>query len=613
MMLKRFTVPSLVALLIFLPAFSQTSAQSQTQKEQKEIEKKAIALLDEVVGEAMSLRLVENRIHVLTTAAELLWKHNEDRARALFREAMNQFLAMEQTAETDDPRSMMAFQVRMEMRTQLLQILAGRDSRMALEFLRSSRSPDARKLMGSRGATPDFEQQFEMQLAIRIAENDPQMALQIAEESLKEGLNHQVLEIWTNVMNKDAKAAAKLSAEIISKIKSSDLVKNYQSMAIASSMLHQLRVQIQEAQKNRKDSSPASQKAQASLLELQQIYREVLEIAVSAALKVTASQLMDITEQGPARNLLTQVQAMLPDIEKYLPARAAAVRAKLAQFDKAFYRQPIPPEPYEELEKKTPDELIALASRSQNEVKDMLYRQAIAKAMEQGDTERARKIAKDFLPNLGVGDPMMAEIEQRERELAVKQGKLEEARKSLSRLHSDEERALALIELANRAGANKDQKTQRQLLEETSELLGDQMDTRMQVEAQLALATAYLNVDADRSFTILESAIDRLNIVLNAVMVLAKFDQGGWPFGSNAKESEMRMNAGEFANVSTNLDQQIAIFARQDFDRTVSALKRWQANEIRLAMSLVLVEGILGEKKESRQRTFFSEKVLGIQ
>ena len=64
-------------------------------------------------------------------------------------------------------------------------------------------------MFGGKGASPDFERDFEMQLAIRIAENDPRSALQIAEESLKHGVSHQVYEIWANLMNKDPKAAAK--------------------------------------------------------------------------------------------------------------------------------------------------------------------------------------------------------------------------------------------------------------------------------------------------------------------------------------------------------------------------------------------------------------------
>ena len=612
MTLKRFTASFLAALLICAPALDQTPAQAQSQKEDKpqkedkELEKKALALLDEVVGEAMSLRLVENRIYALTTAADLFWNRNEDRARALLAEAVNQFMAIERPfqpgaqpeAEPEGLRALQAMGARMELRTQLLQTLAARDSRMALDFLRASRLPDAGKLFGGKGASSDFELDFEMQLAARIAENDPRAAMQIAEESLKQGVSHQVYEIWANLLNKDPKAAAKLSGEITSAIKSTDALKDYQSVYVVNSMLTQLRAQLRPSRSNAKDEPPPQ--------EAREMFRDLLELMVSKALKVTAEQLLDIQEQGRARDLLTQVQTFLPDIEKHLPSRAQAVRAKLAQFDKAFYRQQAPQEVFEDMENKSPDELIAMAAKSQDEFKDMLYRQAATKLIEQGDTARARKIVKDFLPDDGAVDPLFAEIDRKEREQAMKEGKLEEARKSLSRLGSSEERALALIELAKKAEADKDLKSQRELLKEAGELLSDHMETRSQVEAQLVLAAASLNLDPDRGFEILGSAIDRLNTVLNAVATITKFDQGGTtPLGAanaaNAVDGEMLLNAGEFANVTTNLDQQLLAFARKDFDRTAAMLKRWQVNEVRLAICLTLLNKILGaEKVENR-------------
>ena len=611
--LKRFSAAFLAALLICPPALAQTPAQTQAQKEEKspkedkDLEKKALALLDEIVGEAMSLKLVENRIYALTTAADMFWKRNEDRARALLAEAVSQFMAIEHPSQPqpgaqpeDQPgngpealRAMQAMGVRMELRTQLLQTLAARDSRMALDFLRASRLPEAGKLFGGKGASPDFERDFEMQLAIRIAENDPRSALQIAEESLKHGVSHQVYEIWANLLNKDPKAAAKLSGEITTAIKSADASKDYQSVYVLTSMLNQLRGQLRPSRSNEKESPR----------EAREMFRDLLELMVSTALKVTTDQLLDFQEQGRARDLLTQVQMFLPDIEKHLPSRAPAARAKLAQFDKAIYPHQAPQEIFVDMENKSPDELIAMAAKSQEGSKGLLYRQAATKLIEQGDTARARKIVKDFLPDDAGWDPLFAEIDRKEREQAVKEGKLEEARKSVSRLGSSEERALALIELATKAEADKDQKSQRELLKEAGELLGNQMETRSQVEAQLVLAAASLDIDPDRGFEILASAIDRLNTVLNAVATIAKFDQGGMTSttAANALDGEMRLNAGEFANITNNLDQRLLAFARKDFDRTTSLLKRWQINEVRLSICMTLLNNILvAEKAEGR-------------
>src|SRR5437899_5772437 len=61
----------------------------QEAAKQKELEKKTLNLLDEVIGAAWGLKLPANRSYVLATAADLLWPYDEKRARGLFWEALN--------------------------------------------------------------------------------------------------------------------------------------------------------------------------------------------------------------------------------------------------------------------------------------------------------------------------------------------------------------------------------------------------------------------------------------------------------------------------------------------------------------------------------------------
>src|SRR5216684_801478 len=86
-------------LLLFSPLLAQTPSQEpgalsqQTKEEQekakKELEQKALVLLDNVIAGVPSLKLPENRAAILTTSADLLWTHDEKRARSIFRDAVN--------------------------------------------------------------------------------------------------------------------------------------------------------------------------------------------------------------------------------------------------------------------------------------------------------------------------------------------------------------------------------------------------------------------------------------------------------------------------------------------------------------------------------------------
>ena len=87
-----FSVLILFAVFISPVSLAQVSEKEKAEKElerRKELQRKTLGLLDEVIGGAWSLKLPENRSFVLITSAELLWPYDEKRARSLFWEALN--------------------------------------------------------------------------------------------------------------------------------------------------------------------------------------------------------------------------------------------------------------------------------------------------------------------------------------------------------------------------------------------------------------------------------------------------------------------------------------------------------------------------------------------
>src|SRR5687767_15335505 len=92
------------------PSGAQTDEQKQ--KEKEEAEKKAAALLEQIVGEVQLLKLPENRIRIQIAAADLLWKLNEPRARSLFSLTADGVAEMMRSPENNLQRS--AVQLRQE-------------------------------------------------------------------------------------------------------------------------------------------------------------------------------------------------------------------------------------------------------------------------------------------------------------------------------------------------------------------------------------------------------------------------------------------------------------------------------------------------------------------
>src|SRR6185295_3990581 len=87
-----FCVTIAIMLVIPLTLRAQTAPDAEKKKEaaeRLELEKKTIVLLNEIASGAWGLKLPENRIYILASAADLLWAVDEKRARNLYWEALN--------------------------------------------------------------------------------------------------------------------------------------------------------------------------------------------------------------------------------------------------------------------------------------------------------------------------------------------------------------------------------------------------------------------------------------------------------------------------------------------------------------------------------------------
>src|SRR5437667_5642751 len=118
------------------PATAQASPDPQQQQEEKaKLERKANALLEQVINEAQSLKLPENRIRVQIAAGDMLWDKNPVRARGLFVEAGAVLAQMNVDVDRTDRNEMQSVnQLRQE-----LVLSAGRhDAELGYQLLHST-------------------------------------------------------------------------------------------------------------------------------------------------------------------------------------------------------------------------------------------------------------------------------------------------------------------------------------------------------------------------------------------------------------------------------------------------------------------------------------------
>lgn len=634
------------------PVFSQDQPAQQPSaeelaKQKAELEKNAYRLLDQVIDEAQSLRLAENRIRVQINAADMLWDQNPGRSRSLFtmaaegvaelnrlqQEALNRRDAT-LTASVDEsggvrrpppqPPNMRAFQLRQE----LVLTAARHDAALAYQLLASTKPPaQVQTTVDSRGPRPqaNAEENLEQTLLGRIASLDPKLAAQNAEQMMEKGQFPRTLpEVINQLRRQDGEAADKLTDKTVKRLQASNLLTNNEASGLVQALLTPgPRQPVAEGA-----AQPAVSR-RGPVLE-HSAYVELLSSVVDAALKATPAprgqanaRRVQATpapggarpatgppppteaqiEQANARRLLAGLQPALSIIDQFLPAKAPQVRQKMAELGMSTSYNPTFPQAMAAIQgNPTADALIQAAASAPQQMKARLYQQAAFKALEEGDTERARQIATDHLQN-NARDMVMQRISFRELSKKEEGARLDEVRQAVARLQSDNQKLDLLIQIAVDTQKT-DPKLAIQVLEEAKLITNRRATSYEHFEQQLRVARAFATADPARSFEVLEPGISQLNELLSAAAVLSGFEINMF------REGEMSIQGGNGLTSTINrYGQELARLARSDFERSETLAGRFQFAEPRIMARLAIVKGLLGSEPVATP-TFRAENVV---
>jgi hypothetical protein len=428
-------------------------------------------------------------------------------------------------------------------------------------------------------------------------------------------------EVINQLYRQDADAAEKLADKTVKKIQAANILTRTDTGAL-------VQVLLRGGPRPASDGNDATAKTQSpgSIPVLgQAAYVDLLSTVVDAALKATPGQNNQRgggpanvrrgvappvvnpnsapqqptdaqIEQNNARRLLAGLQQALPIIDQYLPSKAALVRQKMTELGLSSNPANLA-QTFSGLQgNATTDSLVQAAATAPQQIQPRLYQQAAYKALEEGDTERARQIANDHLST-------------KAREILMKGegGRLDEIRQSVARLQTDNEKIDFLIQLAGDVQKS-NLKLAIQLLEEAKQFVNRRATGYEHFEQQLRVAHAFSSVDAARSFEVLEPGIVQLNELLQAASVLSGFEINMF------RDGEMAMQGGNGLTAILNrYGQELAVLARSDFDRSDTLAGRFQFTEPRIMTRIAIVQGLLGVKPVGGARTVvgnFSENIV---
>lgn len=310
-------------------------------------------------------------------------------------------------------------------------------------------------------------------------------------------------------------------------------------------------------------------------------YRLLLENVVVAALKPAPKQ------QDNTPDLLPYLRPLLPQIEQHLPARAQAVRQKISERpDNNKKRQGMDQLTYL-TQQGTSNNLLNAAASAPSEMRDRLFQQAAFKAMDEGNVDRARQIANDHLDT----NTRSVVLERIAAEQKLRNGKamqLEELRQTLAVI-PDRDRVGLLLQLAEET---EDPKLSRQFVDEAFALVTRPVTSYKQIEDQLQVAHVLAATEPQRSLDLLESGINKLNELLSAAASLSGFEVQIFKTVEMPLPGDSKLGA-----VVIRYGQELAILAKSDFGRAVSAADQFQYPESRLFTRLSIVQAVLAEDK----------------
>ena len=454
-------------------------AEEQQQKEKAEKEKKAYALLEQVVDEAQLLRLTENRVRVQIGAADLLWEHNEGRARTLFGLAADGLAEMTRNASAntiqDERRGPNRGRTNGQLRQELIMAVARHDATLAYQLLAATKLPTPPA--GSGNSRFDSDENLEERLLAQVAQLDPKLALQNAEQMLDKGQYPRSLaQVLAQLQAKDKEAAAKLEDKLVKRLQSTTIVATPDAGNLALSLLRSGPRPVENANTPAPTSSSNSQNILAPAT-----YTSLLGNVIDAAIKATppaagsqrgannfrgrrggaggggggqnnanAEPSAAELEQGNARRLLGGLQAMLPQIDQYLPGRSQAVRQKITELGINDNSRAPMAQVNRAMQQGNSEGLLAAVPSAPEMMRPRIYQQAALRALDEGNVDLARKIANDHLEP-GARDSVLQAVEFRQTSEKVDGNKMAEVRLTLAGLRSDDERIDLLVRLSGNA------------------------------------------------------------------------------------------------------------------------------------------------------------------
>ncbi len=575
----KLTYICVLLLLFSITAFSQSTEKDSEKEKLKEVEAKAIELLNETRSEINTLRTIENRISFSSELANLMWYHDADEGKRMFGEITDDFVELfaRYNAEissyggvksdtelhsgrfspSDKSKAIGRMKKAINVRQQIALGIAAHDAERGYDFVIRT---------GQIITDPVFQKQIEQQdkrvesgIIAYMAQQDVDKALALSRKALKKKFRKSMLSLLEKVNNKDKDKARDFASEILSKVKS-EIKKPKGDFNAAYSVLEFARKNIEESKKS-PDNKP------------------IFDRDDMADLASTFAGVLTSRDDAKSSYMLDQYY---DTIKEFSPSNANRLKTK--------YK----------------DSISDGSDGDKDAVKIAVERVADqvgngdAIEVSPADQRKAEEEAKkaEILRKLKSGD--LTELSKEDKQKFV-----DEAQGIVRTFKNPTEKIAGLSGLATQVKQLGDDKLASELMNEASLLINTQPQNYIDYMQIWTLVIGYSNVEPDKAFPILENTIYQLNDTLEAFVKVGEFiDVNGdliidnevqlGTFGGSMTQGFVGQLGGS-ENVIGNL-------AIADFEKTKGLADRFSRTELRIFVKLMIMRSVLDDGKKSISR-----------
>jgi TPR repeat protein len=572
-----------------------TEQELQVAKNQEASKARALGLLSQVADSASQLRVLRTRVKTQLETAELLWPSNEKVATKLLAEAVDEVKAFLADADVGE-EYYQNYALGMQLRSEVLNVVAQHDPEMALGFLRSTRQLALPEAQLSQGA---MEERLELTLANQIIAKDPKIAVSLAQDSLKKGYSPNVVEIIVRLRAAEPELAAQLAKDLAAKLMTEKLLKRLDAATLAMSLLQTAHAPVVRFPPY--PATPAQSKAEIPLLS-ERDYKDLFEKTLNEALSLAVTPSDEYSpEQAAALNVLSTLKSsMTSEMTTYAPGNVAAVDKKIAELSEPEEDERNGSwEKYQEkISAGSMEAALEEVAHAPEAMKESLGQMVVQKAISTGDYARARQLVKDTVASPGQRRQVLLELEWMEILQEASKGKIEEALRAVPSLRTTRQRAAIISQIVNLIGPGLTRAKALELLEQARSLVGSsaRVENQDQMTALLEIARAFSRYDAKRAFEVVEPLLDQFNDMSAAALVLDGFGEEIYQDG----ELQLAENSG-VGKVGTQLVEVLGTLSRVNFDRAKAGADRLARQEVQILAYLTIARRALVPGEPPRQ------------